>query len=87
MRLTTSFYGSIVYMHAGVCNEHAEDMPLIRELELHGVAAQVPDLLEPSPEHQPESTPSQHAAPGATGEAERVHIIQKLHINPCMTVY
>ena len=82
-------------MHAGVCNEHAEDsdeegeasQPLIRELELDGIAAQVPDLLEPSPEHQPESTPSQHAAPGVTGEAERVHIIQKLHINPCMTVY
>ena len=81
-------------MHTGVCNEHAEDsdeegeasQPLIRELELDGVAAQVPDLLEPSPEHQPESIPSQHAAPRAT-EAERVHIIQKLHINPCMTVY
>ena len=75
-------------MHAGVCSEHAEDSneegeaikPLIRELELDGVAYQT------SPEHQPESTPSQHAAPGATGEAERVHI-QKLHINPCMTVY
>ena len=72
-------------MHAGVCNEHAEDsdeeeasQPLTRELEL-GVAAQVPDLLEPGSEHQPEPTPSQHAAPGATGEAERVHIIQKLH--------
>ena len=74
-------------MHAGVCNEHVEDssgeeaeanQPLIRELELDGVAAQVPDLLEPSPEHQPttkEPTPGtaqQYAAPGAT-EAERVH--------------
>ena len=46
-------------MHTGVCNEHAEDsdeegeasQPLIRELELDGVAAQVPDVLEPSPEH------------------------------------
>ena len=81
-------------MHAGVCYEHAEDsdeeeasQPLIVELELDGVAAQVPDLLEPSPEHQPESTPSQHTAPGATAEAELVHNIQKLHINPCMTVY
>ena len=74
-------------MHAGVCNEHVEDssneeveasQPLIRELELDGVAVQVPDLLEPSPEYQPEPTPSQYAAPGAT-EAERVYIIQKLH--------
>ena len=78
-------------MHAGVCNEHVEgnsderaevNQPLMRELELDEVAAQVPDLLEPSPEHQPtieEPTPGtpsqQHAAPGATGEAERVHII------------
>ena len=78
-------------MHAGVCNEHVEEssdmeaeanQSLIRELELDGVAAQVPDLLEPSLEHQPTTeeptpgTPSQqHAAPGATGEAERVHII------------
>ena len=77
-----------MYVHAGVCNEHVEDssdeeaeanQPLIRELELDGVAAQVPDLLEPSQEHQPtteEPTPGtaqQHAAPGATGEAERVH--------------
>ena len=42
-------------MHAGVRNEHVEDssdeeaeanQPLIRELELDRVVAQVPDLLE-----------------------------------------
>ena len=74
-------------MHTGVCNEHVEggsdeeaeaNQPLTRELELDGVAAQVPDLLEPSQEHQPtteEPTPGtaqQHAAPEAT-EAKRVH--------------
>ena len=81
-------------MHTGVCNEHAEDsdeegeasQPLIRELELDGVAAQVPDLLEPSPEHQPESTPSQHTAPGATAEAELVHNIQKLHMHDSVLI-
>ena len=55
--------------------------PLIRELELDGVAAQVPDLLEPSPEHPPtveeptSGTPSQqHAAPGFTGEAHDLEV-------------
>lgn len=74
----------IVYMHAGVFDVPAEDssddeaegsQPLIRELDLDGVVAQVPDLLAhtPAPESQPTITPSQqHAAPGEREETERV---------------
>ena len=49
-----------MYIHAGVYNEYVKDssddkaktiQSLTRELELGGVAALLPDLLEPSPEH------------------------------------
>ena len=93
----TNNNNSTVYMHAGVCSEHVDeessgdeaegDQPLIRELDLEGVVAQVPDLLEPTPEHQPtveDTTPSQqHVAPGERGETERVHTILR-HLYPCM---
>ena len=87
-------------MHAGVCNEHVDEdssddnmggnQPLIRELDLDGVVAQVPDdLLEPTPEHQPtvqDATPSQqYAAQGERRETERVHTIQR-YSNACMTL-
>ena len=74
----------IVYMHAGVFDVPAEDssddeaegsQPLIRELDLDGVVAEVPDLLAhtPAPESQPTITPSQqHDAPGEREETERV---------------
>ena len=56
-------------------NEVEGSQPFIRELDLDGVVAQVPDLLAhtPAPESQPTITPSQqHAAPGVREETERV---------------